>query len=157
MFPIKGVIKRYINLQEEPIDPEKFFKNIRKKSEDMGYLFFEREHVSAVKKYGEQLEFKFFIEKEIDQFAKVEISVAVVFEKLEKVKNKYIGEGTLTYAVDLIYDYKNRWGKNKFDKFLFSLYMKIMKWTFENKYLIPYAIMEGNEIYDSIKADLETY
>jgi len=154
---MKEIIKRYINIKEKPIDVEKFIRSFRKKAEEMGYKFFEIEQESSTRKYGEDRIFKFELEKEIDYFAKVNIEIDILFEKLEKVKGRFIGNGTINYIVNLTYDYKNRWGGTAFNSFLFSIYLKVMKWPLENKYLIPYSIIEGNEIFDFIKEELGLY
>jgi len=154
--PPFDIIKRNINITEGKIELEKIFKGIKNKAEDLGYLFFEKEQSSGSKKYGEERIFKFYMEREIDPFGKIEIKIEFNFDRLEKVKNKFIGDGVVDFTTSIRYDYKNKWGKSKFDMFLYNLYRKVMKWKFETMYIIP-GIIEGNQIYGYIKDELEEY
>ena len=96
------------------------------------------------------------MDREIDPFAKIEISIEFNFDRLEKVKTKFIGDGIVTFVTKIHLDYKNKWGKNKTDRFLYKLYQKIMKWKFESMYIVP-GVIEGNQLYGYIKDELEEY
>ncbi|MEK6948568.1 MAG: hypothetical protein AABX19_05000 [Nanoarchaeota archaeon] len=156
MPPSFDIIKRNINITEGNIELEKIFKGIKNKAEDLGYVFFEKEQSSGSKKYGEERTFKFYMDREIDPFAKIEISIEFNFDRLEKVKTKFIGDGIVTFVTKIHLDYKNKWGKNKTDRFLYKLYQKIMKWKFESMYIVP-GVIEGNQLYGYIKDELEEY
>ncbi len=150
------VIKRHMNVNSSAVDLHKLILSIKAKAEEIGYTFYEMEQGSEPKKYGEERGFNIYLEKEIDYFGKIEINIDSLFERLEKVKNKYIGNGTINYKVAVILDYKKRWDNSSLNKFLFSLYLKIMKWNFEDKY-ITHGIIDGNRIYDQLKEELDEY
>ena len=150
------IIKRNINLTEANVDLDKIFKDIKSKAEDLGYIFFEKEQSSGSKKYGEERSFKFYLDREIDPFGKIEINIEFNFDRLEKIKTKYVGDGIVNFTTSIKYDYKNKWGKNKTDMFLYNLYKKVMKWKFETMYIVP-GIIDGNQLYGYIKDELEEY
>ena len=150
------IINRNINITEGKVDLDKIFKGIKNKAEDLGYIFFEKEQISGSKKYGEERSFKFYLDREIDPFGKIEINIEFNFDRLEKVKNKFIGDGVVNFVTSIKYDYKNKWGKNKTDMILYKLYLKVMKWKFETMYIVP-GIIDGNQLYGYIKDELEEY
>ena len=156
VLTIERLLKKYINLKDSPLDVEKFIKTTKKKAESLGYTFVEKEQEYNMRKYGEDRVVKIFLDKEFDVFSKVEINIECYFERMEKSKNKFNGNAQISFVLDLKYDYRNKWAQTRFMSFVFHVYTKMLKWHLENKYLIP-AIIEGNEIYDHIKNEFETY
>ena len=150
------IIDKKINITNGVFKIDSLYKGIKEKAESLGYLFVERRQEKKPTKYGEELEAHFYLDKEYDYFGKVETVIELNFENLKKVKGHDLGDLKGKIVATQKLDYKNRWGKNKFNKFLFNVYLKIKKEDFKQKYTIL-IITETNEIYDFIKGELEEY
>ncbi len=156
MVDEKKIVDKKLVVTSGTFNIDKLYKGIKQKSEELDYFFVEREHGSKPSKYGDEVKFDFLLHKELDYFGKVEVEIELLFENLKKTKTGDSGDFNLKIKSTQKLDYRNRWGRNKFYKFLFGLYLKIKKEDFKQKYTIQ-IIKETGEIYDYIKDEVEEY
>jgi len=120
--------KREIKFTNSMFSVSTLLYDMKSLLEDKGYTFVEKEQSVKDGKYGREIVFKVEGEKEIDEFAKTQIMFDCEFENLKKIKlnNVVLDKGDLFIVIKggTVYDYKNKWGKNSFSKFLFGLYMR---------------------------------
>ncbi|MBS3174527.1 hypothetical protein J4440_01480 [Candidatus Woesearchaeota archaeon] len=156
MVDVKKIFERKLNIADGVFKIDAVYKGIKQKSDSLGYTLVEKEHSNKSGKYGGEIKFDFILDKEIDYFAKGEISVEIIFLNIKKAKGYDVGNIELKMSAMQKLDYKHRWGINKFNKFLFSIYQNLMKENFKKKYLIP-IIIDATTIYNFIKESIEEY
>jgi len=147
---------RILKLRNHEFSIPDIYKRIKTKAEEMGYLVVEKEQTTKFTKYGQELKFDFYLDKEYDYFGKSEISLTVSFREVQKVKGIEKGEIKIEIIGKQVLDYKNRWANNSFNRFLFKIYLKIKKKEFLHKYTIKVGT-EVSELYNYLKDGLEAY
>ncbi|MBI2148498.1 hypothetical protein HYU23_02365 [Candidatus Woesearchaeota archaeon] len=152
----KEIFSRNIVVTDEVFDIDKIYKGIKKKSGDLGYTFIEKEQATKPGKYGTELKFKFILDKEVDEFGELIFDLGFSFDRLSKAKNLDRGNCEVSIKGKVIFDYKNRWGMNKFNKTLLGLYIKFTDSAMKKKYIVP-LILDGNEMHDFIKDSFGFY
>ena len=136
-------------------------KEIKELIEELGYGFVEKQQTNKPKKYGAERKIDFLAEKQIDDFAKFEITVNFFIEYLKILKKGDLildnGEGIITVKSKLTLDFGNKWSKNEFSRFLFKLYIGFLKKSeIENKYVAPLS-EDVKVIYSKIKELMQYY
>ena len=82
-----------------------------------------------------------------------QISIEGMFDNLARTKGREHGDLKMSIKADAILDFKNRWGGNAFNKFLFGIYFKVKEKEFEGKYLVAiYNAASG--LHAAIKKNL---
>ena len=152
----KGIVSKNILVSDEDFNIDKIYKGVKDIADKLGYTIIEKEQGSKPGKYGNEVRFKFILDKEIDYFGELVIDLDLDFGNLSKVKVLDHGNCKVTISGKVIFDYKNRWGMKKFDKFLLGMYLKVKDPEMKRKYIIP-LIKDGNEIHDSIKNNFGFY
>lgn len=150
------ITSRKILIKGEEFDITDFYKRVKVKADELGYLLIEKEQATKFTKYGQELKFEFHLHKEFDYFGKSEITIEVLFNNINKVKGIDKGDVKISIKGKQVLDYKNRWGNRVFNKFLFSLYLKINKKYFMHTYTIR-IIGDVNSINDYLKDNLQIY
>lgn len=147
----KGMVGKNIVVSDEDFNIEKIYKEVKNIADDLDYTFVEKEQGSKSGKYGNEIGFKFIFDKEVDYFGELIFEINFEFGALSKLKNGLDhGDCKVTINGKVIFDYKNRWGMTKFNKFLLGMYLKVADGAMKKSYIIP-LITEGNKIHDSIK------
>ncbi len=152
----KSIIKKNLSAVDQDFDIDAVYKGMKKKSEDLGYDFFEQEQSTKSGKYGDDLIFKFKLVKDLDFFGRSIIDVEFKFDGINKIKGVEHGTCNVEIKSEVELDYRNRWGKNKFNKFIFMLYSKIKDEDFKKIYIIP-TIKNSTEIQEFIKEKFGFY
>ncbi len=150
------LVDKKININDGTFKVDELYKGLKKKVESIGWFIAEKEQSQKSSKYGNEIKFSFIAGKEFDYFGKVEAEIELNFENLKKAKGYDFGDLAFTMKATQKLDYKNRWGKNPFSKFLFEIYLRLKKEEFKNKYTVP-IIVTTNEIYSYVKNQLEEY
>ncbi len=150
------ITSRRIILKNEQYNISDLYKRIKNKAEELGYLVVEKEQSTKFTKYGQEIKFDFHLDKEYDYFGKCEMTVEAIFTNIQRVKGIDKGDLRIVIKGKQVLDYKNRWGINKFNRFLFEIYLKIKKKEFLNTYSIK-VVTEVNALYDYLKDNLEAY
>lgn len=157
-FPVeKSIAKKKVLIKSGTFNMQDIYKKIKSKAESMDYLFVEKAQETKFSKYGQELKLDFYLDKEFDFFGKVEISIVLDFNGVSKLKNG-LDTGNCVVSIEgkQVLDYKNRWGKQSFTRFLFPLYAAAKKEGFKSKYTIP-IIKDVQELNEFIKGLFEEY
>ncbi len=144
---------RDIRVASEDFNINSLYKKIKEKSDELNYLFIEKEQGAEPKKYGNELIFKFELTKLVDDFVMYVITIDITFQNLVKIKGKDHGDARLLLKAAETLDYKNRFGMSVFNRLILKVYLKIKEDEFETKYDKPLAIDAGR-FYDIIKEEL---
>ncbi len=147
----KSISKKNLVITAGTFDIKEIYKKIKSKVGDMRYLFVEKAQETKFTKYGQEVKLDFYLDKEFDFFGKCGITINLEFESVNKTKNG-LDKGNCIISIEgkQTLDYKNRWGKTPFSRFLFSLYTLIKKEDFKIKYTIP-IIKDVQELNEYIK------
>jgi len=124
---------------------ESLYKNMKEWFDDHEYIFHEKEHAEKDLPLGKEVLMKWIAEREIDDYTKFKIEIHFFIERLLKINDKYKGELKITFFAQIEFDYKNKWQKNPFSKFLFFIY---------NNYIIKSKILTNYE--PKLKEDVES-
>jgi len=153
--------KKIISLTTTIFDLDLVYKTTKTALEEEGYIFSEKEQAMKTDQYGQQVNFEFQGDKEYDEFCRVKITITAKFKDMEKVKvdGKNMQKGVCEMLIIPVaeIDYKNKWGKDSFGEFIFSLYTKFLKRKeLDDKYF-DVGDAEVVRIYEKIKDALELY
>jgi len=137
--PKTGIRIRYVGA----VDIEKLWKDMRKWFNKYNYDFWEKDHTIKELDKGTEIVAHWVAEREIDDYVKFVIEVKFTFERLKKVNGKMEGTYILIFFSYLNLDYRKKWQRNRFYKFLFFLY---------NNYIINRKIQGVYEakLYDEL-------
>lgn len=144
------VTKRNLTAIDVVFNLDKFYKDVKKKADALGYDFVEKEQGNKPGKYGQEIKFDFVFNKDFDYFANFVILITLNFDHLHKVKGGDKGDCKAKIKSVLTLDYKNRWGMSKFNKTLLKIYAKIKKPYIDDTYVDP-LFNDTNEIMNMIK------
>lgn len=147
---------RKLHLKDCEYNIPDFYKRIKEKGEDMGFLVIEKEQTNKFTKYGQETKFEFILSRDYDELTRATITVSAQFMHVNKVKGIDKGEVTIDITGKYFIDFKNRFENNAFNRFLFKIYLKIKKKEFFVKYLLRTA-GEVGQIYNYLKDNLQVY
>ncbi len=164
MFPGKDTkLTIFTNrvIQEGPFDINLIYKNLKDWFGQHQYGYTELENTVNFKPKGAEIKLKMKGEREVTEYYKFTIEVAFLILETEKVKikDKMLDQGKLeariTVRVDL--DYKRRFEKSKFAKFIRFVYHNyIIKKQIGEEYCGK-AYGEGMSFFETLKDSIGLY
>lgn len=121
----------------------RLYKEMQKYLEGNGYKkvnFQEKEVTAKDKALGKDIKVVFRVSKPVDDYAKYQIDIEMVFEGVEKVKqnNSLLDKGNLVIKLKgfIMLDYKNKWHKSKLGSFMNFVYNNyLIRGKIENNYM----------------------
>ncbi|MFH1210814.1 MAG: hypothetical protein V1645_02755 [archaeon] len=164
MFPGKETrLKIFANrvIQEGPFDINLIYKNLKEWFDSHKYGYHELENTTSFKPKGAEIKLKMRGEKEVTEYYKFSITVAFLILETEKIKidGKVLDNGKLEARVEVFMemDYKKKFEKSKFAKFIRFVYNNyIIKQQISSEYGGK-AYGDGMSLFDTIKDTIGLY
>ncbi|QQG38916.1 MAG: hypothetical protein HYS32_00415 [Candidatus Woesearchaeota archaeon] len=151
--------------QEAILDINGLYNTLTKFADRRSYDFEETANAEKEQDRGTELEIKFALTKDFDDYTlfKIEIKIAsrtLLPLEVETQQGKQIlNQGLLAITVNakLVLDKKDTWKKNKFNELIGHIYNSyIIKNKIENRYW-PSLKVEADEVVSIIKESLDLY
>lgn len=142
-------------------DLNKLYKNMREWFEENNYIYTEKENTTNIRDKGVEQKLRMIGERKVTDYFKFEIDIKFLIIEMQKVKvkDKTLDKGTLSafIRVNLHFDYRHIWTKNKFSKLLRFIYNNfIIKKKIDNVYS-PALKFEADDIFNVMKESLDMY
>lgn len=118
LTPAKGILIRY----EGDFDLDEMYKKCKDWFNSKKYVFTEKEHTHKDKIEGQELNVKFFADREINDYIKFDIETYFFILYINKKGKKSNAKLKINIQSWVILDYKGVWQKSAFHKFLFYIY-----------------------------------
>src|SRR3989338_10828617 len=129
-----------INVQEDYVSPpsgfvithdglfdlEGFHEKVKRWYIGKRYTYTEKEVQIKHKAQGNEIVFGFNGDREIDDFFRFHINYKVFSIRTRKVKEGYVGWIKINVVAYIHLDWKNRWQKNPWERFLFFVYVNFI-------------------------------
>lgn len=164
MFPGKEtkitIFKNRV-IQEGPFDISLIYKTLKDWFEKHNYTYSELENTTNFKPKGAEIKIKMKGEREVTEYYKFTINIAFLILETEKVKvkDKVMDQGKLEAREDvtLEMDYKKKFEKSKFAKFIRFIYNNyIIKGQIEHEYGGK-SYEEGMSLFETLKETIGLY
>ncbi len=164
MFPGKDIkLPVFSNrvIQEGPFDINLIYKNLKDWFSLHKYDYTEVENTTNFKPKGVEIKLKMRGEREVTEYYKFVIDVAFLILETEKVKikDKMLDQGKLEarIAVRLDLDYRRRFEKSKFAKFIRFVYHNYIIKKQIGKEYAGKAYGEGMSLFETLKDSIGLY
>lgn len=140
--PAKGLLVKY----RGEFNLDRLYKECKAWFNAKKYEFTEKEHTEKERPQGNELNIRFISEREVDDYVKFYIETYFFILEINRKGGITNANVKINIQAWVMLDYKNKWQKNAFSKFLFFLY---------NNYIIKKRIIDVYE--DKLFGEMTEY